>query len=47
MAHEPFADWEARLDAWLSSLPSGHPVLLMDEIDQCQAFSEWEEKNQR
>jgi len=35
---EPYSQWEARFLAWLASLPPDHPVLKMDEIDQCVAF---------
>jgi hypothetical protein len=41
---ETFEEWEERMDAWLASLPEGHPVHLMDPIGQCVAFSKWDEE---
>jgi hypothetical protein len=38
-----YQEWSDRMDAWLASLPSDSPILKMDEIEQCVAFSDYEE----
>ena len=36
---ETYEEWEARLTAWLASLPPDDPRHDMDPIDQCVQFS--------
>jgi hypothetical protein len=39
---EAFEEWEARLFAWLASLPADDPRTRIDEIDQCVEFAKAE-----
>jgi hypothetical protein len=40
---EMFCEWEARLEAWLASLPLDDAIHQLDDIEKCVEFSRWEE----
>jgi hypothetical protein len=43
MKRDTYEDWEERFDAWLASLPADSQVHALSEIEQCVAFSDYEE----